>query len=258
LYKEANPAVFTTVTFPYLFGIMFGDVFTGSLTVLMVLGVYFAGPNNPVYPMRHFLLLCGLFSVYCGFLYNDFTSLPMYAFGDSCYIYPTNSIEGVQKPGCVYPFGIDPSWYMSVDELTFVNSIKMKLSVILGVFHMCIGICMRGSNAIYDRKWVDFFFEFVPMLLMMLCLFGFMDLMIILKWLTDWSTMEKGSERAPSIISAMITMCIQVGVRTPGDMEYPVIGTVETQSMLMKTMMIIVVLCVPTMLLAKPIILGCC
>jgi len=52
---------------------------------------------------------------------------------------------------------------------------------------MCIGICLRGSNAIYFGKAIDFFFEFVPMLLMMICLFGFMDLMIIMKWLTDWN-----------------------------------------------------------------------
>jgi hypothetical protein len=27
------------------------------------------------------------FSVYCGFLYNDFTAIPLYLFGDSCYVY---------------------------------------------------------------------------------------------------------------------------------------------------------------------------
>jgi len=198
--------VFTTVTFPYLFGIMFGDVFTGSLTVCMVLYVYYAGPSNPVYPMRHFFLLCGIFSVYCGCIYNDFTSLPMYLFGDSCYFYENKSIEGIQMNDCIYPFGIDPAWYMSTDELTFVNSIKMKLSVILGVFHMCIGISMRGANAIYNKNWIDFCFEFIPMMLMMVCLFGFMDLMIIVKWLTDWSSMD--TSHAPSIISAMIVMCI--------------------------------------------------
>jgi len=91
----------------------------------------------------------------------------------------------------VYGFGVDPSWYMSVDELTFLNSLKMKISVILGVFQMCIGICLRGSNAIYWKKPVDFFFEFIPMLLMMLALFGFMDVLIIWKWLTDWNQTQE-------------------------------------------------------------------
>ena len=34
---------------------------------------------------------------------------------------------------CVYPFGIDPAWYRSNEEVSFMNSFKMKCAVILGV-----------------------------------------------------------------------------------------------------------------------------
>lgn len=33
-YKEVNPGLFTSISFPFLFGVMFGDVFSGSLLLL--------------------------------------------------------------------------------------------------------------------------------------------------------------------------------------------------------------------------------
>ena len=36
-YKEINPAFYTTVTFPFLFGVMFGDIGHGSLLILFTL-----------------------------------------------------------------------------------------------------------------------------------------------------------------------------------------------------------------------------
>jgi V-type H+-transporting ATPase subunit a len=34
MYKEVNPAVFAIVTFPFLFGVMFGDIGHGLLLLL--------------------------------------------------------------------------------------------------------------------------------------------------------------------------------------------------------------------------------
>jgi len=50
---------------------------------------------------------------------------------------------------CVYPIGFDPKWYMGKNGLTYMNSMKMKLSVILGVSQMTIGIFMKGFNYLY-------------------------------------------------------------------------------------------------------------
>lgn len=36
-YKEANPALFTIITFPFLFGVMYGDLFHGSVVLLAAL-----------------------------------------------------------------------------------------------------------------------------------------------------------------------------------------------------------------------------
>ena len=67
-----------------------------------------------VAPGRHFLLLMGIFSVFCGVIYNDFTSVSMYLFGDSCWDMPAvGQPTATAKPDCVYPIGIDPVWYMA-------------------------------------------------------------------------------------------------------------------------------------------------
>jgi len=48
---------------------------------------------------------------------------------------------------------------------------------------------------------------------MMLCLFGYMDIVIMLKWTTDWTGRE---DRAPPIITTMIGMFLGGGFIPPG------------------------------------------
>jgi V-type H+-transporting ATPase subunit a len=142
-YKEANPALFTTVTFPFLFGIMFGDIGHGSLLFLASAILVFFPNEFKKYPslemvikMRYMLLMMGFFAVFCGFIYNDFLSIPLNIFG-SCYNMETGNRL---TPNCIYPFGIDPVWYLSQQELQFMNSVKMKIAVIFGVCHMMLGL----------------------------------------------------------------------------------------------------------------------
>jgi V-type H+-transporting ATPase subunit a len=44
MYKEVNPAIFATVTFPFLFGVMFGDMGHGSL--MLSVGIFLVFINN--------------------------------------------------------------------------------------------------------------------------------------------------------------------------------------------------------------------
>lgn len=138
-YKEVNPGLFAVVFFPFMFGIMFGDIGHGGL--LLVAGILMvknadALKKNPDYEglaiARYLFLLMGICAFYCGFIYNDFMSLPWNIFG-SCY----QNIEGEAEykliEGCVYPIGFDPKWYIANNELNFFNSFKMKFSVIFGV-----------------------------------------------------------------------------------------------------------------------------
>lgn len=139
------------------------------------------------------LLLMGLFAMYAGFIYNDFFSMPLNLFG-SRYAFPAKPEPGQKVPmvaeygdyKSVYPFGVDPAWHISENSLLFLNSMKMKLSVVLGIIHMTWGIMLRGANAIYFRAHLDFVFEFLPMIIFDFALFGYMVVLIFVKWSINW------------------------------------------------------------------------
>lgn len=46
MYKEINPAVFAMVTFPFLFGVMFGDIGHGGL--LLIAGILMCMFNDQI------------------------------------------------------------------------------------------------------------------------------------------------------------------------------------------------------------------
>ena len=260
-YKEVNPGLFTNISFPFLFGVMFGDVFSGGL--LLSAGIYFCiAPQTPgstaamVAPGRYFLLLMGIFSVFCGFIYNDFTSVSMYLF-DSCWELPPVGVQNaIAVKDCVYPVGVDPIWYMAQNEILFINSVKMKVALILGVLQMSLGVCLKGCNDAYNKRYIDFTFEFLPQITLFWCLFGFMDLMVIKKWTTDYSD---DTGKAPAIINAMLDMAMSGGVPSnPG--ETPLFGDTSSyadQTKLMNILMLVVLVCVPLMLCVKPCYLNC-
>lgn len=90
-YKEINPAYFACVTFPFLFGIMFGDI--GHGFILLLIGSFLCLFNGyldrvqslrGVLMLRYLVLLMGIFATFSGFVYNDMMSIPLNLF-DSCY-----------------------------------------------------------------------------------------------------------------------------------------------------------------------------
>ena len=56
-------------------------------------------------------------------------------------------------------------------------------------------------------------FEGFTQFVMLTFLFGFMDFMIIGKWLTDWDTeLKENNKKPPGVIMAMIVMFLSGGV----------------------------------------------
>lgn len=156
-YKEINPALVSTVTFPFLFGLMFGDVGHGLALFLIALyittsNLYLIKEGKMIYKIRYLLLLMGFFSVYCGFIYNDFVGVKMYN-AASCYISDEVSDSGVDRrevihkvSNCVYPVGLDHVWGFSKNEISYENSFKMKFSIIVGFLQMMLGIIFKGNS----------------------------------------------------------------------------------------------------------------
>lgn len=206
-YREVNPGLFTIVSFPYLFGVMFGDIGHGGL--LFAFGIFLVLRHRTLKgtmlegasPLRFMLFLMGMFAFYNGFTYNEFFAIPLRLFG-SCY-----DEEFEREEQCNYPIGIDPAFYMSTNEVAFLNSFKMKLSIIIGVIHMSFGICMRAFNAVHFDNYVDLIFEFVPQLVFFMVTFGYMCVAILIKWLTNY---DGSPYPPPSILNIYTGMGITV------------------------------------------------
>ena len=243
-YREVNPGLFTIITFPFMFGVMFGDIGHGGL--ILLLSIWLVLKKDEILKTMPGLKL---------FIYNDFFAMPLGFFG-SCY---KNEIDekgnkiAKRKGDCVYPIGLDPKWYVANNELSFLNSFKMKMSVIIGVLQMILGLFLKGFNGIYFGDYVDFLFEFIPQMVFMCLLFGYMILMIYIKWGTDWSD---DLSKAPSLITQLLMLFLNKGSTGPDDFKTPLFHREDYhfQETFQYYALILSVICVPVMLIVKPAI----
>ena len=70
----------------------------------------------------------------------------------------------------------------------------MKIAVIIGVAHMTMGIVTKGLNAVYNKQILVLFTEVVTGLIILLGLFGWMDVLIIAKWLYPMNPYSMNTE----------------------------------------------------------------
>jgi len=156
-------------------------------------------------------------------------------------------------------FGFDKVWGSADNGLTYYNSFKMKYAVIVGVLHMALGVVMKLVNAITFSRWYDIVFEFIPQFVFLVGFFGYMDLMIIVKWMRPWGVSPYyTTDAAPSVINIMINIPL-AGAKLSND-ETPMFGTPDQKGrILMKhigmTLLILAIIMVPVMLVPKPFVL---
>jgi V-type H+-transporting ATPase subunit a len=254
-YLEINPAVLACVTFPFLFGVMFGDVGHGSMLLVVALvligaerryGAAALAATDEITSMlvsaRYLILAMSLWSIYAGLLYSDAFGVA-FSVVRSHWARPVSGTVGVQcVPGTI-AFGLDPIWKGAVNEIEFTNSLKKKTAVVLGVVHMTVGIGLSGANALYHGRSNDFWGQFVPQLLMFVCSFGYMVLLIVVKWVAPGP--------APTVINLMIDMFL-----SPGKCCTPSTELFAGQGSLQVLLVVVVVAAVPWMLFVKPCMVG--
>ncbi|XP_052201577.1 V-type proton ATPase subunit a3-like [Diospyros lotus] len=198
-YQEANPGVYTVITFPFLFAVMFGDWGHGICLFLATLYFIFRERKlssqklgdimEMTFGGRYVIMMMAIFSIYTGLIYNEFFSVPFELFGPSAYGCRDPSCRdaytvGLIKVRSTYPFGVDPKWHGTRSELPFLNSLKMKMSILLGVAQMNLGIILSYFNAKFFRNELNIWYQFVPQMIFLNSLFGYLSLLIIVKWCT--------------------------------------------------------------------------
>ncbi|KAJ2958854.1 hypothetical protein NQZ79_g5578 [Umbelopsis isabellina] len=241
-YREVNPGLFTIITFPFLFAIMFGDTGHGILMLLVALYLVlnekkFAKQDlGEIFSMffygRYIILLMAIFSVYTGALYNDMFSQSLSIF-KSGFEWPSNfttgqAVEAISQ-NHTHIFGLDP----------------MKQAIIIGVIHlvsqMSFAICLNIFNHVYYGNKMFVWLEFLPQILFMESIFGYLVCLIIYKWSINWWELDAAGNHIhnspPSLLNTLIYMFLTPGILKGG---------------LQMFLILIAVVCVPWMLLGKP------
>jgi len=252
-YREVNPGAFAIICFPFLFAIMFGDVGHGSMLLCLAL---FLIKNEAtlgkaqlddimqmVYGGRYVLLLNACFAIYVGFIYNEAFAVPLGLFGSA--FHPTPNSTDATWDGSVVVFGIDPAWHHASNKMTFFNSFKMKVAIVFGVAQMTLGISLSLLNHLEFRDMRSIWFQFVPELVFFLAIFGYLVLMILIKWSTDWVGLAK---RPPSLLNTLISMFMSPGVYTEESRLFP------HQETLQLFLLLLALVAVPFLLIPKPLL----
>nr|CAD2180426.1 unnamed protein product [Meloidogyne enterolobii] len=300
-YREINPAPFSIITFPFFFGIMFGDfghgllLFLAGITLILsekrIIGMRIKEEIfNTFFAGRFIIMMMGVFSMYTGLIYNDTFSKSFNIFG-SKWRNPFNHTEliGLQKMALSirkkaslifdpndaflgeegpYLLGMDPIWNLADNRLNFINSMKMKMSVIFGITQMAFGLILSLLNASFFRSAINLWTIAVPSLIFLSSIFVYLCVLIILKWVffstrpsIVFGFLYPGSHCAPSLLIGLINMFMyksrQEGFLKPNSTEeypnchlstwYPEQATIEA------ILVGIAILCMPIMLFSKPI-----
>ncbi|XP_012943960.1 V-type proton ATPase 116 kDa subunit a1 isoform X2 [Aplysia californica] len=276
-YQEVNPAPYTCITFPFLFAVMFGDAGHGLIMFLFGLWMCISEKSlaakkisneiwNTFFGGRYIIMMMGLFSFYTGIIYNDAFSKSFNIFGSEWKPNMTEeellNNEQIELDPAIYHInssaylvGVDPIWQSAKNKIMFLNSLKMKMAIVLGVIHMMFGVVLSIFNHVHFKRKIDILIKFLPEMLFLTCLFGYLVALIFYKWLTfDAVT----SMCAPSLLIHFINMfMLKYTDPTPGNPCDSNNTFYDGQQAIQTTLLLIALLSVPVLLIVRPVYQVC-
>merc|ERR1740130_1615577 len=203
-YNEINPTLFALSIFPFLFGVMFGDLMHGTFLLLfsvicIVKEDTLKNITNEMFVIpfggRYLLFIMSICAIYMGFIYNEVASVPLDLFG-TAYVHNlevgNNATISTYESASLfettpYTLGVDPVWRWSSNNVQFTNSMKMKMAIILGVIHMTLGVILKAMNKLHFGDMISFINESIPEVILFMSVFGYLVILIFIKWGTNWN-----------------------------------------------------------------------
>ncbi|XP_030129612.2 V-type proton ATPase 116 kDa subunit a 3 isoform X2 [Taeniopygia guttata] len=143
--------------------------------------------------------------------------------------------------------GTNEIWSLATNHLNFLNSFKMKMSVVLGIVHMGFGVMLGVFNHVHFQQRHRLVLEFLPEMIFLLALFGYLVFLIFYKWI-KFSAAD--SRVAPSILIHFIDMFLFTS-NAENLPLYP--GQVPVQMVLV----VLALASVPVLLLGTPLYQWC-
>lgn len=135
-YTEVNPTPVLAITFPLIFGLMFGDLGHGLVLFIAGLFVYKRVADVALKSLGLIVSMCGLFAIFFGALFGEAFGLPLMR---PILFSPIHNIMGM-----------------------------LKLSIVVGVVHILSGLVLKMVNGYRSRNFVDLALVDAPKLAMYL------------------------------------------------------------------------------------------
>jgi V-type H+-transporting ATPase subunit a len=108
---------------------------------------------------------------------------------------------------------------------------------------MTFSLCLQIPNHIHFRRPLDIYANFIPQMIFLQSIFGYLVVCIIYKWTVDWSSSPTSP---PSLLNMLIAMFLSPGEVKPEEQLY------AGQSFVQLVLVLLAVVCIPWMLCTKP------